>query len=392
MQVAAPPGFLDAASGQPLNPAAREALAAAADAGWADPRRLYREARQSALLLDAAREAVATVLGARPADVAFTGGASVALRQAVEGALAGRPGPLVVSAVEHSAVLRAADAHEARGGEVRTVGVDRQGRVDLEAWAAALTGASLACLQAANHEVGTLQPTAAAAAARDAGVPLLVDATMTVGRTDPPEAWDLLVTQASTWGGPSGFGALAVRPGMRWRGTEGAEGGSPGIGDPGPVSIPLAVAAARGLEWAEGARSSDAPRARQLTDRIRADVAVSVTDVALLGDPVERLPYLTAFSCLYVDGETLVLGLDRSGYAISSGSSCVADTRRPSHVLAAMGVLTQGNVRVSLPWGVSDETVDGLLATLPGVVADARALIGAVELDRTSSKEGRREG
>ncbi|MFM9136225.1 MAG: cysteine desulfurase family protein [bacterium] len=383
MTAAPPPGFLDAASGQPLNPAAREALQAAADAGWADPRRLYREARQAALLLDAAREAIAGAAGTRPADLAFTGAAPVALRQAVEGALAARPGPLVVSAVEHSAVLEAADEHAAQGGEVRIVGVDRLGRVDLESWGRALPGAALACLQSANHEVGTLQPVAAAEAAREAGVPVLVDATMTLGRTDPPPAWDLLVGQASTWGGPTGLGVLAVRPATRWRGA-GTDGRR--VADPAPVSIPLAVAAARGLEWADGARRTDASRARQLTDRLRGAVAEGIADVVLLGDPVERLPYLTAFSCLYVDGETLVLGLDRAGYAISSGSSCVADTRRPSHVLAAMGALTQGNVRVSLPFGVTDATIDGFLATLPGVVEQARAWVGAPD-DRP--EEGR---
>ena len=143
------------------------------------------------------------------------------------------------------------------------------------------------------------------------------------------------------------------------------------------MSVPLAVAAARGLEWADEQRAADAITARTLTDDIRACVARDVPDVMLLGDPIERVPYLTAFSCLYVDGESLVLSLDREGYAISSGSSCVADTRRPSHVLAAMGVLTQGNVRVSLPFGVTDETVRGFLATLPGVVRDIRAIVQA---------------
>ena len=75
----------------------------------------------------------------------------------------------------------------------------------------------------------------------------------------------------------------------------------------------------------------------------------------------------------------IVLGLDREGFAVSSGSSCVADTRRPSHVLAAMGVLTQGNVRVSLPFGVSDDTVRGFIATLPGIVREVRDFMQAPE-------------
>lgn len=373
--MAPPPfGYLDAASGAPLNPAAREALAATVDAGWADPVRLYREGRRAALLLDAARESVASRVGARPSELVFTGSGAQALRLGLGGALAARPrGAVVISAVEHSAALSEADAHAESGGTVHVIGVDRHARVDLPAFTAALPGSSVACLQAANHEVGTLQPVAeVAAACAEAGVPLLVDASTTLGRMDPPSDWSILTGSAHVWGGPSGVGILCVRRPTRWQ--------PPGPHDergPELMSVPLAVAAARGLEWADEQRAADATSARAFTDEIRARVARDVPDVMLLGDPDERLPYLTAFSCLYVDGESLVLGLDREGYAISSGSSCVADTRRPSHVLAAMGVLTQGNVRVSLPFGVTDETIHGFLATLPGVVRDIRAIVQA---------------
>ncbi|MGI9196140.1 MAG: cysteine desulfurase family protein [Candidatus Nanopelagicales bacterium] len=372
-----PSGYLDAASGQPLNPAAREALAAAVEAGWADPVRLYREGRQAALLLDAARESIASRVGARPDELLFTGSGPQALHLGIGGALGGQPAgqraPLVISAVEHSAALAEADGYADSGGEVRLIGVDRQARVRLEEFVAALPGSALACLQAANHEVGTCQPLVAAAdACSEVGVPLLVDATTALGRVDPPTGWSILTGSAHTWGGPIGVGILAVRRSVRWR--------APGPQDergPELVNVPLAVAAARGLEWADEHRAADAERARSLTERIRASVARDVPDSVELGDPEDRLPYLTAFSCLYVDGESLVLGLDRAGFAVSSGSSCVADTRRPSHVLAAMGALTQGNVRVSLPFGVTDETVDGFLATLPGIVREVRTFFDA---------------
>ena len=92
-------------------------------------------------------------------------------------------------------------------------------------------------------------------------------------------------------------------------------------------------------------------------------------DVEVVGDPVDRLPHLVTFSCLYVDGEALLHALDRAGFAVSSGSSCTADTLRPVHVLEAMGVLTHGNVRVSLHRECPTEDVDRFLAVLPGVVA-----------------------
>lgn len=342
---------------------------AAADAGWADPARLYREGRRAALLRDSAREAVAGRIGARPDEVSLVGeGALPMVIRAWLGAIGPSP-RLVCSAVEHSSVLTEADALVERGGRADVVGVDRTGRVDLPAFLQAIPGASLAVLQAANHEVGTRQPVAEVAeACTAAGVPLLVDASVTLGRDDPPAGWSILVGRASTWGGPPGVGVVAVRRHLH----------APPLDLPG-AGLPGALAAARGLEWADAHRIEDAVRAREITDRIREFVPRSVPDVALLGGE-DRVAYLTALSCLFVDGEALVLGLDREGYAISSGSSCVSDLRRPSHVLVAMGALTQGNVRISLPFGVTDETIDGFLATTPRVVGDIRAMLHADDL------------
>jgi cysteine desulfurase len=379
---APPAGFLDAASGQPLNPAAREAWAVAADAGWADPARLYREGRRAALLRDSAREAVAARIGARPEEVSLVAGGAL---PAVIGRWLSAPGApkrLICSAVEHSSVLVEADALVARGGRADVIGVDRTARVDLPAYLEALgagaapqgrlgrpAGPSLAVLQTANHEVGTLQPVAEVAqACHEAGVPLLLDASVTLGRQDPPEDWSLLVGRASTWGGPPGVSVVAVRRRLH----------APPLDLP-DAGLPAVISAARGLEWADDHRADDAARARQLTDRIREVASSTVPDVSLLGGD-DRVDYLTALSCLFVDGEALVLGLDREGYAISSGSSCVSDLRRPSHVLVAMGALTQGNLRLSLPFGVTDETIDGFLSTFPRVVQEVRAMLHADDL------------
>jgi cysteine desulfurase len=116
-------------------------------------------------------------------------------------------------------------------------------------------------------------------------------------------------------------------------------------------------------------------RQRALVDDVRRRVA-EIPDVDVAGDPDDRLPHLVTFSCLYVDGEALVTELDRLGYAVASGSACTASTLTPSHVLAAMGVLTHGNVRVSLTREATQEQVDGFLDVLPGVVARLRAEVG----------------
>jgi cysteine desulfurase len=350
---------LDAAAGVPLHPAAREALLAALDDGWADPTRLYGSARRARLLLESAREAVAEALGARSDEVRFTASGTAALHEGIAGALVGRrrTGSHVVhSAVEHSAVLRAVT-------DATSVPVDRLGRVDVAAYDAALRAdTALACLISASHEVGTIQPVEQVAGlCNDRDIPLLVDAAQTVGRAPVPTGWSLLTASAHKWGGPPGVGVLAVRTGIRFQ-------ASPA----GPPDLPAIVAAAVGLQASVAESAAEDARLRPLVDRIRARVAETVPDVEVVGDPVDRLPHLVTFSCLYVDGEALLTALDREGFAVSSGSSCTADTIEPSHVLAAMGVLTHGNVRVSLHRGTTEGDVERFLEVLPRVVAGLR--------------------
>ncbi|WUW24553.1 cysteine desulfurase/sulfurtransferase TusA family protein [Streptomyces sp. NBC_01463] len=373
--------YFDTASAAPLHPVARQALHAALDEGWADPARLYREGRRARLLLDAAREAAAEAVGCRPDELTFTSSGTRAVHSGISGALAGRRRVgrhLVVSAVEHSSVLHSAAAHEDRGGQVTEVPVDRAGAVGTEAYASALReDTALACLQSANHEVGTEQPVAEVAGlCRAAGVPLLVDAAQSLGWGPVPDGWSLLAASAHKWGGPAGVGLLAVRKGVRFavRGPadERESGRAAGF-----ENIPAIVAAAASLRAVRAEATAESARLRALVDRIRTRVPGLVPDVEVVGDPVRRLPHLVTFSCLYVDGETLLHELDRAGFSVSSGSSCTSSTLTPSHVLKAMGVLSEGNVRVSLPTGTTDEDVDRFLAALPPVVAAVREKLGA---------------
>ena len=185
----------------------------------------------------------------------------------------------------------------------------------------------------------------------------------------------MLTASAHKWGGPAGVGVLAVRTGVRWR-TPLPEGAHAPDRVPGFVDVPAIVAAAVALEEAEAERRAEAARLSGLVDRIRTRVPELVPDVQVVGDPDDRLPHVVTFSCLYVEGEALLADLDRAGFAVSSGSSCVADSLTPSHVLTAMGVITHGNVRVSLPPGVDEADVDRFLAALPGIVAGVRAQLG----------------
>ncbi|MEP7019398.1 MAG: aminotransferase class V-fold PLP-dependent enzyme [Pseudonocardiales bacterium] len=374
--------YLDAAAGAPLHPVAREAWLAALDEGWADPERVYRAGRLARRLLDAARESVAESIGARPDEVSFAANGTQALHAAVLGALAGnrRAGRcLVHSAVEHSAVLHAAEVHIAAGGSAVSLGVDTFGRVDAALFADAMRqpGVAVAALQAANHEVGTTQPVAEVARLVT-DVALVVDATQTLGHHPVPSGWSVLAADARAWGGPS-VGLLAVRTGVRWRSVAPADEREAGR-VPGVPNLPAVVAAAAALRAVCAAQQAEAAHHAALVERIRRTVAATVADVEVLGDPVDRLPHIVTFSCLYVDGEALLTALDRRGFAVSSGSSCTSSTLEPSHVLVAMGALTSGNLRVSLHHASTEKDVDAFLAVLPEVVAEVRAELGATGL------------
>lgn len=354
---------------------------ASLDEGWADPARLYREGRRARMLLDAAREAAAEAVGCRPDELTFTSSGTRAVHTGIAGALAGRRRVgrhLIVSAVEHSSVLHSAEDWEAAGGEVTTVAVDRHGAVAVEAYEAAVRAdTALACLQSANHEVGTEQPVAEVAeACRAAGVPLLVDAAQSLGWAAVAGPWSLLAASAHKWGGPSGVGLLAVRKGVRFA-VQGPVDERESGRSAGFENLPAIVAAAASLRAVRAEAAQEAVRLRELTERIRARVPQLVTDVEVVGDPVRRLPGVVTFSCLYADGETLLHELDRAGFSVSSGSSCTSSTLTPSHVLRAMGVLSEGNVRVSLPAGTPAEEVDRFLSVLPGAVTAVREKLGA---------------
>ncbi|MFF3940350.1 cysteine desulfurase/sulfurtransferase TusA family protein [Streptomyces phaeofaciens] len=372
--------YFDAASAAPLHPVARQALLASLDEGWADPARLYREGRRARMLLDAAREAAAEAVGCRPDELVFTPSGTRAVHSGIAGALAGRRRTgrhLIVSSVEHSSVLHSAETHEAGGGTVSRVEVDRGGAVSAETYARALRpDTALACLQSANHEVGTEQPVAEVAdRCRAAGVPLLVDAAQSLGWGPVDGPWSLLTGSAHKWGGPSGVGLLVVRKGVRFA-PQGALDERESGRAAGFENIPAVVAAAASLRALRAEAAAEATRLRKLTERIRARVAAVVPDVEVVGDPRRRLPGIVTFSCLYVDGEALLHELDREGFSVSSGSSCTSSTLTPSHVLRAMGVLSEGNVRVSLPFGAAEEDVERFLAVLPGAVAGVREKLG----------------
>lgn len=364
---------LDSASSTPLHPAARDVLLAALDRGYADPRRLHGAGRDARLLLDNAREATADALGVRPDEVTFTPSGTHAVHLGLLGLVRGsRRGDLVVhSAVEHSAV-RHAVAWGARADEVGVMGDGRVYDGDLVQGAMA-PEVGVVALQTANHEVGTVQDVGDFELPN--GVPLFTDACASMGRLPLPDGWAAAAGSAHKWGGPAGVGVLLVRKRARWRnpfpGDDRVDERSTGF-----ENVPAVLAAAAALQAVVAERDEVNARQHALVDVVRRRVAAEVPDVQVVGDPDRRLPHLVTFSCLYVDGEALVTELDRRGFGIASGSACTASTLTPSHVLEAMGVLTHGNVRLSLQRGTTRAEVDAFCDVLPSVVAEIRARVG----------------
>jgi cysteine desulfurase len=197
-----------------------------------------------------------------------------------------------------------------------------------------------------------------------------MDACASMGRLPLPDGWSVAVGSAHKWGGPAGVGVLLVRKGVRWQNPF-PEDDRVDERVAGFENVPGALGAAAALQAVVAERDEVNARQHTLVDRIRAAVS-RIPDTEVVGDAVDRLPHLVTFSFLYVDGEAILDALNRRGFEVASGSACTASTLEPSHVLAAMGALTHGNLRVSLTRDATEADVDAFLGVLPGVVAEIR--------------------
>ncbi|HET6794754.1 MAG TPA: aminotransferase class V-fold PLP-dependent enzyme, partial [Acidimicrobiales bacterium] len=323
-----------------------------------------------------AREQVAGLFGVRPRQVVFTSGGTEAVNAASYGACRNRPeGVVLCAGVEHSSVRQSS----ARLAPVVEVEVDGVGRIHpaAVAEAAAADGRPVAVVhcQLANHEVGTLQPVAGVTEeARALGALVHVDACAAAGDVDIDAGAldaDLLSVTAHKLGGPQGVGALILRRGLRLEpfvvGGDQERGRRAGTE---PVAAIVGFgAAAEAL--AGGALASEASVARRLTDRV---LHGRPPGTVVYGDPDGRVPHIVCLGVAGVEAEAVVLGLDRAGVAVHSGSACSSEALEPSPVLAAMGVDAERSLRVSVGWPSGDADVDALLDALPRVVEGLRAL------------------
>jgi cysteine desulfurase len=365
--------YLDHASTSPLRPEARAALVEQLGRGG-DPARIHAEGLAARVAVEEARQQVAELIGARPREVVFTGGGTEAIAAACWGAAA-RGAHQVVPAVEHSAVRLAAERH----GEVTRVPVDGRGRVAAENVLAAIRpDTALVHVQWGNHEVGTVQPVAdVVAGCRERGVLVHIDAAQAVGHVDVDFralGADLMSVSAHKFGGPTGVGALLVRQGLRLPPL--LVGGDQERARRAGLENVAAIAGLGALCGAlsGGAVAADGAEQRRLTRRILDGVADGALGLVAYGDPVDRVPHIVCFGVEGVEPQAVLLGLDQAGIAAHSGSACSSEALEPSPVLEAMGVDAHHSLRLSVGWSTTDADIDRVLAALPTVLTDLRAL------------------
>lgn len=349
-------------------------MAAWFEEGAADPGRIHAEGMASRAALEAAREQVAALVGARPREVVFSSGATESIAAASFGAREKDPARthVVLAAVEHSAVRE-----WAHRGPCTEVGVDRSGRVDPDELCGAVrSDTALVHLQWGNHEVGTLQPVRdVVARCRESGVLCHVDAAQAVGHAEiafDDLGADLLSVSGHKFGAPPGTGALLVRRGVRLPPLL-VGGDQERARRAGMENVPALVGMGAAAAELTGSLSHEVRHQLALTERV-VGWARTAEGVQLLGDPVDRLPQLV---CLGLDGiepQAVLLGLDQAGVAVHSGSSCSTESLEPSPVLEAMGVDAHRSLRVSVGWSTTDADVDRLLSALPEVLLRLRAL------------------
>ncbi len=377
---------MDHAATTPVDPAVLAAMQPYWIEHFGNPSSIYQEGRRTRRAMDEARDAVAEALGAAsPAEVIFTSGGSEADNLALQGVawgakLAGsRRDHIVVSAVEHHAVLDTARFLARQGFAVSEAPVDGFGRVDLGRLRELVSERTLLIsVMHANNEVGTVQPLAEVAAiAREVGAFFHTDAVQTVGILPVSVqdlGCDLLTLSAHKLYGPKGVGALYVRRGVPLAPLIHG-GGQERERRAGTENVAGVVGLAAALRLALAHREERAAHLTRLRDRLVSGVLRQVPGARLNGHPTERLPGNAHFLFPGVDGESLLLNLDLRGVAASSGSACTSGSLEPSHVLLAMGVPkpeAHGSLRLSLGKDNTEEEVDAVVALLAEVVERLR--------------------
>ena len=342
-------------SESPLHPAARAFLDDAFDRGWADPAKPTVDSRRAALLQNEAKEVFASHLGLRMDQIEFLADPGIGFHLGISGLLKA-DSTLYYSAVDRSevyAIAQDADADQLQVEWDGSLEYPDGGSTDVLAW------------QSANGETGIVTQKPDNFAGR-----IFVDATASGSLLGLPEQWNSALWNSRTWQGPAGLGIFAVADRSVWRNP------LPHISSAisnSNYSLPLAMASAIALEAFHRDYQERQFALSAMSAKIRNFLANEISAVDVAGTLDTTLPHLLSFSFLYVDAQMLTSELDRRGFAVDSGSACNSSNMEPSHVLAAMGILTHGNIRMTLHPQTTEEEVDLFLRTLKEVVLELRS-------------------
>lgn len=352
---------LDCAISRPVSGQVAQWYASAVQRAWASPSAGYHEAKQASLLLDQSVATIAGLTGAR--SVRFCPDTATAVADVIAELAPGvtSVATTVVDALQvQQAVARAAAA---AGLRHRLLAVDSAGRLDREALGSLPTPALL-ITNLGNQEIGAVQIDLADWAHSTRSV-VVYDASTAFGWIDLPGGWSGLLLDARAWGGVPGAVAVCAARDARRRPTENV-----------PAAVVAAVTAEQWLARARGARTS----ARRQVAALRTIISDGIDGVEVRGGTDRDLPHVLSISVLYVDAEALQSRLDARGYAVGSGSACASQEGQPSHVLAAVGGLTSGNLRLGLPPDLPDEVVTGFGKALVECVREVREQMGTQNL------------
>jgi len=386
-----PPVYLDHAATTPVRPEVLDAmLPYLTDQAFGNPSSAHRFGRAARAGIEQARREVARAVGAEPNQVIFTSGGTEADNLSIVGAaLAARDRGgamrVVVSAIEHKAVLAAAHAVRHLGGSEVVLPVDSRGCIALDALDAALAERpAVVSVMWVNNEVGSVQPVREIAQRCEAaGITFHTDAVQAFGKIPVSMAdlpCTLLTLSGHKIGAPKGIGALIVRDRKAVEAIIHGGGQQYGL-RPGTENVAGAVALGRAARLAAEEQPAEARRLTELRDLLAARLLAAVPDLVVNPQEAERAPHVLNVSVPGADSEALLMHLDLAGVAASSGSACSTGAIEPSHVLVAMGVereLALGAIRFSLGHQSTAGDVERVAEVMPGVVAKVRKLAGVL--------------
>ncbi|MFH1845583.1 MAG: cysteine desulfurase NifS [bacterium] len=377
--------YLDNNATSRVAPEVIEAMLPYIQTFYGNPSSMHAWGSQAGKGLSRAREQVATILGTETlSEIVFTGGGSESDNLAVVGTLHAYPDKkhIITTKVEHPAIYGLCRELEGRHGyEVTFLGVDESGRLDLQELKDVLRpDTAVVSIMAANNETGVIFPIEEiGAVVKEAGTVFHVDAVQAVGKLPldmSSSPVDLLSLSGHKLHAPKGVGALYVRKGTKLRPL--IVGGHQERGRrAGTENVPSIVGLGLACELSQQHLDVENGRVRQLRDRLEGTLLDTVKDCHLNGDAENRLPNTSNISFKYIEGEGVLLLLDRAHIAASSGSACTSGSLEPSHVLKAMNVpftSAHGSIRFSLSRYNTEEEIDYVAAVMPRIVERLRAI------------------